>query len=347
MNQSNPDPSDPAMDSATQAGVLRALRMDDDLAVLKAVLANKKTPNDARCRIVREAAPEVQEVLCDAVNYLAIPFYFECKPHLTAKTRAGLCRREGLQREILLDLAHDAEESVRLAVAQELPSKTHTHTHGLIHKILSDFLRDSSEAVRLAIIKNSELSSEQTHTLLCDASENVRADMAQHLLKKLADFRRDNALTIYEELYLEFAPKLTGMARDPSQKVRLALALANETPPNAFWLLYGDADHTVASSASRAYSLPLGYYLDDGVKIFNRKKPTRRLVKSLTESENPFLRHIAAKSPYVTASDLQRLSSDHNPYVAEAAAHRLAIREYYHGGLSPAELDPRCESTVR
>ncbi|NDG71844.1 MAG: hypothetical protein EBY32_11180, partial [Proteobacteria bacterium] len=156
-----------------------------------------------------------------------------------------------------------------------------------------------------------------------------------------------NALTIYEELYLEFAPQLTGMARDPSQKVRLALALANETPPNAFWLLYGDADHTVASSASRAYSLPLGYYLDDGVKIFNRKKPTRRLVKSLTESENPFLRHIAAKSPYVTASDLQRLSSDHNPYVAEAAAHRLAIREYYHGGLSPAELDPRCESTVR
>jgi hypothetical protein len=136
------------------------------------------------------------------------------------------------------------------------------------------------------------------------------------------------------------------MARDPSQKVRLALALANETPPNAFWLLYGDADHTVASSASRAYSLPLGYYLDDGVKIFNRKKPARRLVKSLAESENPFLRHIAAKSPHTTIRDLRRLSSDSNPYVAEAAAHRLEVREYYHAAPTPAQLDPGPELAV-
>ena len=230
--------------AATQDKVLRAFRMDDDSAVLKAVLANKKTPNDARCRIVREADPEVQEVLCDAVNYLAIPFYFECKPHLTAKTRAGICQREGLHREILLDLAHDAEESVRLAVALE--------------------------AVRLAIIKNSELSNEQTHTLLCDASENVRADMAEHLLKKLEDFRREKALTKYEALYLEFAPQLTSLACDPSEKVRIALALANETPPNAFWSLYEDGDHIVARSASRAYALPLGYYLDEGMKILNK-----------------------------------------------------------------------------
>ena len=332
--------------AATQDKVLRAFRMDDDSAVLKAVLANKKTPNDARCRIVREADPEVQEVLCDAVNYLAIPFYFECKPHLTAKTRAGICQREGLHREILLDLAHDAEESVRLAVALELPSKTRTHTCGLIHEILSDFLRDSSEAVRLAIIKNSELSNEQTHKLLCDASENVRADMAEHLLKKLEDFRREKALTKYEALYLEFAPQLTGMARDPSQKVRLALALANETPPNAFWLLYKDGDHIVARSASRAYALPLGYYLDEGMKILNRKKPARGLVKNWAESENPFLRHIAAKSPYTTIRELRRLAADHNPYVAEAAAHRLEIREYYQGGLTPAQLDPGPELAV-
>ena len=331
---------------ATQAGVLRAFRMDDDSAVLKAVLANKKTPNDVRCSIVREAVPEVQEVLCDAVNYLAIPFYFECKPHLTAKTRAGLCQREGLHREILLDLAHDAEESVRLAVARELPSKTRTHTYGLIHEILSWFLRDSSEAVRLAIIKNSELSEEQIHTLLCDASENVRAGMAAHLLKKLSDFRRDKALTNYEELYLEFAPQLTGIAGDPSQKVRLALAAATETPPNAFWSLYEDDDHIVASSAVRTASLPLGYYLDEGVKISNRKKPSRALVKSLAQSENPFLRHIAAKSPHTTIRDLQRLSADLNPYVAEAAAHRLEVREYYHGGPSPMELDPNLELAV-
>ena len=332
--------------AATQAGVLRAFRMDDDPAVLKAVLANKKTPNDARCRIVREAVPEVQEVLCDAVNYLAIPFYFECKPHLTAKTRAGICQREGLNTDILLDLVHDAEESVRMAVARELPSKTRTHTRGLIHEILSDFLRDSSEAVRLAIIKNSELSEEQIHTLLCDASEDVRAGMAEHLLKRLEDFRRNKALTKYEALYLEFAPQLTSLARDPSQKVRLALALANETPPNAFWSLYEDGDHIVARSASRAYALPLGYYIDEGVKILNRKKPARGLVKTWAESENPFLRHIAAKSPYATIRELRRLASDHNPYVAEAAAHRLEIREYYQGGLTPAQLDPGPELAV-
>lgn len=332
--------------AATQDKVLRAFRMDDDSAVLKAVLANKKTPNDVRCRIVREAAPEVQEVLCEAVNYLAIPFYFECKPHLTPKTRAGLCQREGLHREILLDLAHDAEESVRLAVARELPSKTRTHTHGLIHEILSDFLRDSSEAVRLAIIKNSELSEEQIHTLLCDASENVRADMAEHLLKRLEDFRREKALSNYEELYLKFASQLTAMAEDPSHKVRLTLAAATETPPNAFWSLYEDGDHIVARSASRAYALPLGYYLDEGVKILNRKKPARGLVKTWAEAENPFLRHIAAKSPYTTIRELRRLAADHNPYVAEAAAHRLEIREYYQGGLTPAQLDPGPELAV-
>jgi hypothetical protein len=174
----------------------------------------------------------------------------------------------------------------------------------------------------------------------------MRAGMAEHLLKRLEDFRRDKALTKYEALDLEFAPQLTGMARDPSQKVRLALALANETPPNAFCLLYEDGDHIVARSASRAYALPLGYYIDEGVKILNRKKAARGLVKNWAESENPFLRHIAAKSPYTTIRELRRLAADHNPYVAEAAAHRLEIREYYHGGLTPAQLDPGPELAV-
>ncbi|MFM8831599.1 MAG: hypothetical protein ACKOHM_11410 [Spartobacteria bacterium] len=332
--------------AATQAGVLRAFRMDDDPAVLKAVLANKKTPNDVRCRIVREAVPEVQEVLCDSANYLAIPFYLECKPHLTAKTRAGLCQREGLHAEILLDLVHDVEESVRMAVALDLEAKARTHFPVLIDRILNDFLRDPSEKVRLAVIKNNHLSEEQIHRLLCDASENVRAGMAGHLLEKLADFRRGKALESYEELYLEFAPQLTGMAGDPSQKVRLAVAAAAETPPNAFWSLYEDSDPMVAGIAARASCLPLGYYLDEGAKISHRKKPSRALVKNLAQSGNPFLRHIAAKSPHTTIRDLRRLSADANSYVAEAAAHRLEVREYYNGGLTPVELDPGPELAV-
>ena len=332
--------------AATQAGVLRAFRMDDDPAVLKAVLANKKTPNDARCRIVREAAPEAQEVLCDAVNYLAIPFYFECKPHLTAKTRAGICQREGLNTDILLDLVHDAEESVRMAVALELEAKARTHFPVLIDKILNDFLRDPSEKVRLAIIPLTVLTHEHAHKLLCDASENVRAGMAAHLLKKLGDFRREKILANYEELYLEFASQLTAMADDPSHKVRLTLAAATETPPNAFWSLYEDRDHVGVVNAVHASLLPLGYYIDEGVKITHRKRPSRDLVKSLAQSENPFLRHIAAKSPHTTIRDLRRLSSDLNPYVAEAAAHRLEVREYYHAGPTPAQLDPGPELAV-
>jgi hypothetical protein len=332
--------------AATQAGVLRAFRMDDDSTVLKAVLANKKTPNDVRCRIVREADPEVQEVLCDAVNYLAMPFYFECKTHLTPKTRAGICQREGLHANILLDLMQDTEESVRLAVALELPSKSRTHFSELITTIVNEFLRDPSERVRLAIIPLTVLTHEHAHKLLCDASENVRAGMATRLLENLADFRRDRSLTNYEELYLEFAPQLTGIAGDPSQKVRLALAVASETPPNAFWSLYEDDDHIVAGNAARTSSLPLGYYLDEGIKISHRKRPARDLVKSLAQSENPFLRHIAAKSPHTTIRDLRRLSSDRNSYVAEAAAHRLEIRECYHGGLTHAQLDPDPELAV-
>jgi len=332
--------------SATRPEVLRAFRMDDDSTVLKAVLANKKTPNDARCRIVREAAPEVQEVLCDAVNYLAIPFYFECKPHLTAKTRAGICQREGLNTDILLDLVHDAEESVRMAVALELESKARTHFPVLIQRILNDFLRDPSEKVRLAIIPLTVLTQEHAHKLLCDASENVRAGMAAHLLKKLGDFRREKILASYEELYLEFASQLTAMAEDPSHKVRLTLAAATETPPNAFWSLYEDREHVGVVNAVHASLLPLGYYIDEGVKITHRKRPSRDLVKSLAQSENPFLRHIAAKSPHTTIRDLRRLSSDSNSYVAEAAAHRLEVREYYHGGLTPAQLDPGPELAV-
>lgn len=324
--------------AATQAGVLRAFRMDDDPAVLKAVLANKKTPNDVRCRIVREAVPEVQEVLCDAVNYLAIPFYFECKPHLTAKTRAGICQREGLHADILLDLVHDAEESVRMAVALELEAKARTHFPILIDKILNEFLRDPSEKVRLAIIPLTVLTNEHAHKLLCDASENVRAGMAAYLLKRLGDFRSDKNLAKYEELYLEFASQLTAMAEDPSHKVRLTLAEAAETPPGAFWSLYGDGDPVVAGSAARSSSLPLGYYLDEGVKITHRKKPSRDLVKNLAQSENPFLRHIAAKSPHTTTRDLRRLASDSNPYVAEAAAHRLEVREYHRGVVDSVEL---------
>jgi hypothetical protein len=332
--------------AATRPEVLSAFRMDDDPAVLKAVLANKKTPNDARCRIVREAAPEVQEVLCDAVNYLAIPFYFECKPHLTAKTRAGICQREGLNTDILLDLVHDAEESVRMAVALELEAKARTHFPVLIDKILNDFLRDPSEKVRLAIIPLTVLTHEHAHKLLCDASENARAAMAAHLLKKLGDFRREKILASYEELYLEFASQLTAMAEDPSHKVRLTLAAATETPPNAFWSLYEDREHVGVVNAVHASLLPLGYYIDEGVKITHRKRPSRDLVKSLAQSENPFLRHIAAKSPHTTIRDLRRLSSDSNPYVAEAAAHRLEVREYYHAAPTPAQLDPGPELAV-
>jgi hypothetical protein len=102
----------------------------------------------------------------------------------------------------------------------------------------------------------------------------------------------------------------------------------------------------VAGSAARSSSLPLGYYLDEGVKITHRKKPSRDLVKNLAQSENPFLRHIAAKSPHTTICDLRRLSSDSNPYVAEAAAHRLEVREYYHAAPTPAQLDPGPELAV-
>jgi hypothetical protein len=112
----------------SQEMVLRAFRMDDDPSILKALLANKKTPNDLRCRIIQEAPAEVQEVLCDASNYLALPFYSACKRHLTAQTRAGISRRAGLQAGILLELSHDADTSVRLAVAQGLSAKAHTHS---------------------------------------------------------------------------------------------------------------------------------------------------------------------------------------------------------------------------
>lgn len=327
--------------AATEGAVLRKFRMNDDPTILKAVLANKKTPNDVRCRIVREAIPEVQEVLCDATNYLAIPFYHECKPHLTAKTRAGICKRDGLNREILLDLAKDPEESVRLAVARELPSKARTHPHGLIQEILCAFLRDASEAVRMELIKNDELSEEQIHRLLCDTSENVRAAMTGQLLKKLSDLRREKSLPMYERLYLEFAPQLTGMACDPSQKVRLALAVGPETPPSAYWSLYEDSDLYVAKQAASGSSLPLGYYLDEGVKITHRKKPSRDLVKNLAQSENPFLRHMAALSPNTTVRDLRLLVMDQNPYVAEAAGHRLEVRQFYSArGLVPEEINP-------
>jgi hypothetical protein len=130
--------------------------------------------------------------------------------------------------------------------------------------------------------------------LLCDASENVRGAMAAHLLKKLGDCRREKSLASYEELYLEFASQLTAMAEDPSHKVRLTLAAAAETPPNAFWSLYEDRDHVGVVNAVQASLLPLGYYIDEGVKITHRKRPSRDLVKSLAQSENPFLRHIAA-----------------------------------------------------
>jgi len=231
-------------------------------------------------------------------------------------------------------------------VALELESKARTHFPVLIQRILNDFLRDPSEKVRLAIIPLTVLTHEHAHKLLCDASENVRAAMAAHLLKKLGDFRREKILASYEELYLEFASQLTAMAEDPSHKVRLTLAAATETPPNAFWSLYEDRNHVGVVNAVHASLIPLGYYIDEGVKITHRKRPSRDLVKSLAQSENPFLRHIAAKSPHTTIRDLRRLSSDRNSYVAEAAAHRLEIRECYHGGLTPAQLDPDPELAV-
>jgi len=315
--------------SATRPEVLSAFRMDNDLAVLKAVLANKKTPNDVRCRIVREGPAEVQEVLCDAANYLALPFYKACKPHLTTQTRAGLCQREGLQADILLDLARDAEESVRLAVARDLESKARTHYSGLIDGILDGLLRDPSEQVRLAIIKLTVLTPEHAHKLLCDPSENVRAATAAHLLEKLAHFRRDKMFNDYEAFYLEFAAQLTAMAEDPSQKVRLALAAAPETPPNAFWTLYEESDAAGVVHAVQTSLLPLGYYIDENQRIANRKKPARALIKTLAQSANPFLRHIAAKSPYASFRDLQQLASDQHSSVAEAATHRLEVREFY------------------
>jgi hypothetical protein len=330
--------------AATRDEVLRAFRMDDDSSVLKAVLANKKTPNDVRCRIVREASPEVQEVLGDSVTYLAPPFYFEIKTQLSSKTRASICGRLGLHRDILMDLLNDRDDSVRLELVKNLEHKTHMHPSQFIKDVVACFLRDPSESVRMEIINHPILTNEQAATLLSDPSASVRAEMATYLLKKLKFHRRMRDLEEYEALYVKFAPRLIDMAQDTAPKVRIALAKGDETPPNAFWCLYEDPYEAIREIAANASTLPLGFYIESGLPISKRNKISRALVETLSKSENPFLRHIAAKSPLTTISDLQILATDSNFFVATTATNKLEIREYYNGrNLDPAGLEPSPE----
>ena len=330
--------------AATQDEVLRAFRMDDDSTVLKAVLANKKTANDVRCRIVCEACPEVQEVLGDSATYFAPPFYFEIKPHLTSKTRAIICGRLGLHRDILMDLLNDSDDSVRLELVKNLEHKTHMHPSQFIKDVVACFLRDPSESVRMEIINHPILSNEQAIELLSDPSASVRAGMATYLLKKLKFHRRMRELDEYKALYVEFAPRLIAMAHDPAPKVRIDLARGDETPPHALWRLYEDPYEPIREIAANASTLSLGYYLDNGLTISKRNKISRDFVETLTKSENPFLRHIASKSSLAKISDLRRLTADSNPFVAATATNKLEIREYYNGqNFDPTALEPTPE----
>ena len=323
--------------ASTQDVVLRAFPMDDDAAVLKAVLTNRATPNDLRCQIVREASAEVQEILCDEVAFLAPPFYFECKSHLTAETRAGICKRQGLHRDILLDLTQDQDDSVRLAVAKNLEAKYRSHPSRLIETVLTRFVSDSSEEVRMTVLSHSALSHDHARTLLADPLPSVRASMADHLLKKLNRLRGKKTLNEYQDLYLAFAPSLIDMARDPDESVRLVLAQGEETPPNALKLLCEDASENVMRSAYYAAALPLGFYIDLGIPLATIKRPTRIFVKALAQSDNPFLRHLAAKSPHACQTDLEQLANDLDRTVANAATHKLALRAFYKANRVPRD----------
>jgi hypothetical protein len=315
--------------AATQDVVLRAFPMNDDAAVLKAVLTNRATPNDLRCQIVREASAAVQEILCDEVAFLAPPFYFECKSHLTAETRGGICKRQGLHRDILLDLTQDQDDSVRVAVAKNLEAKYRSHPSRLIEEVLTRFASDSSEEVRMTILSHIALSHDQARTLLADPLPSLRASMADHLLKKLKSLREKKTLNKYQDLYLAFAPSLIDMARDPDESVRLVLAQGEETPPNALKLLCEDASENVNRSAYYGTVLPLGFFIDAGIPLATIKRPTRIFVKTLAQSDNPFLRHLAAKSPHACQTDLERLANDLDRTVANAATHKLAMRAFY------------------
>lgn len=323
--------------AATQDVVLRAFPMNDDAAVLKAVLTNRATPNDLRCQIVREASAAVQEILCDEVAFLAPPFYFECKSHLTAETRGGICKRQGLHRDILLDLTQDQDDSVRLAVAKNLEAKFRSHPSRLIETVLTRFVSDSSEAVRMTVLSHSALSHDHARTLLADPLPSVRASMADHLLKKLKSLRQKKTLNEYQDLYLAFAPSLIDMARDPDESVRLVLAQGEETPPNALKLLCEDASENVNRSAYYGTVLPLGFFIDLGIPLATIKRPTRNFVKTLAQSDNPFLRHLAAKSPHACQTDLERLATDLDRTVANAATHKLAMRAFYKAHRVPRD----------
>jgi hypothetical protein len=325
--------------SGTNGDVLKAFRMDDDVAVLKALLANKKTPHALRCQIVREASLKVQEILSDSITYLAPAFYFECKPYLTSVTRAGICKRAGLHKEIILDLIEDKDDAVRLALASNLKSKTHMHSRQFLGVILEKLLRDPLEAVRLEIIKNIELSNEQSLELLGDPSPAVRAIIAEDVLKKLKSLRHKNTLIRYEEFYGVFATCLNSMANDPEQNVRLVLANGEETPPQALCALLDSNDQLVAKKVAESNCLPLGYYIDHKIKISMRKRITKAFVKELAESPNSFLRLMAAKSSLTTIPELHKLAQDSHPMVAQTVKRKLMRRKYYqYRGVNPMRI---------
>jgi len=131
------------------SNIFREFKINDDINILIALLSNKKTPNDIRCRIVHEAHRDVQKALCDSSTYLAPPFYFAVKDYLTEETLVGICARLGLHHEILQDLAKSSSESVRMAVAENLDSKLKTHPPALIQSIACKLLSDVSDSVRV------------------------------------------------------------------------------------------------------------------------------------------------------------------------------------------------------
>jgi len=60
-------------------------------------------------------------------------------------------------------------------------------------------------------------------------------------------------------------------------------------------------------------------------------------VKALAQSDNPFLRHLAAKSPHACQTDLERLANDLDRTVANAATHKLAMRAFYKAHRVPRD----------
>ena len=328
-----------------------------------AILRNR----NASSRVIRYILSNCEESVRTGINWN--PRFNKCMLKKFSKMIGTQAKKElatngGVKASILFELTNDSDYRVRLSLVFRLNmGKFHHETPNNL-RLIDLLVNDSSPSVRAAIVHDSRISKDQLTFLGMDVSSKVRRSVANNLyhtsnetlvalcgdknsrvrkvackniLTRLQLHRTYQRYDRYFELYKRARSSLVSLSSDSSKDIRLAIANASESPPNALDFLLRYGSKTESKVVQKLRKFPYGAILDFNIdhtwpsnvklgKTVSPCTPSSTALDLFSLRDNQFLKMMTARYHRTKISTLRALSRDSVEAISATAINTLQKR---------------------